>query len=275
MRNLAMVGAAALFCVMATTALAGTVITLKTTGGPDGQETNTISLEPDRVRMNSAHGEIIYRADLHKVWMIDNGDRTYREITPESMQQMRSMMAGALAQMPPEQRQRIEAMMAQRGMGPPGAGAAQPRQATWTQTGGSKTVGQWSCTPYKMSVNGVAEGDMCIARLADVGLTRDDFKAFISFGSFMQQGMPGPAGQRPAGLFDFDAMSKSIGFDGVPVETTRTAPDGGNEVVGTLQSVEHESIPADAFELPVGYTKQEMPMMGPGRMPSGARPPAE
>lgn len=275
MRYLTMAAAAALSSLVAATALAGTVITLKTSGGPNERETNTISLEADRVRMNSAHGEIIYRADLHKVWMIDNGDRTYRELTPESMQQMRTVMAGALAQMPPEQRQRIEAMMAQRGMGPPGTGAAQPGQVSWTKSGDSKTVGQWSCTPYKMTINGVAESDMCIAKLSDVGLTRDDLKAFISFGSFMQQGMPGPAGQRPAGLFDFDAMSKSIGFDGVPVETTRTLSDGKEEVVGTLQSVEHKSIPGDIFEPPAGYTKQEMPMMGPGRMPPGMRPPAE
>jgi hypothetical protein len=220
MRNLAMAGAA-LLCLTATTALAGTVVTLKSSGGPDGQETNTISLEPDRVRMSNAHGTIIYRADLHKVWMIDNGDRTYHEITPESMQQMRTMMTGALAQLPPEQRQRIEAMMAQRGMSPPGAGPAQP-QTTWTKNGGTKTVGQWSCTPYKMAVNGVEEGDVCIARLSDVGLTRDDLKAFNSLSSFMQQGMPG--GGRPPGLFDFDAMSKQIGFDGVPIETGRRHP---------------------------------------------------
>src|SRR5690348_1160870 len=80
-------------------ALAGAVITLKTTGVSDKPETNTISLEPDRLRMNNPQGEIIYRADLHKVWMIDAEDHTYREVTPETMQRMRSQMAGAMAQM--------------------------------------------------------------------------------------------------------------------------------------------------------------------------------
>ena len=271
MRYRMTIGAAALACLLGGTALGGTVITLKTADGPEG-DLATISLEPDRLRMNNPQGEMIYRADLHKVWMIDAQDHTYRELTPESMQQMRSQMSAAMAQMqqslqsmPPEQRQRIEAMMAKRGM--PGGNPAQPKQVTWTKAGASKTVGQWSCMPYKMSVNGADQATMCIAKLSDVGLTRDDMKAFISFSAFMQQGMPG--GGSATAMYDFDAMSKQIGFDGVPVETTHAEPGGPAEVVGTLQSVEHKSIPADTFELPGGYTKQDMPMMGPGRMPQG------
>ncbi|HLG85802.1 MAG TPA: DUF4412 domain-containing protein [Alphaproteobacteria bacterium] len=278
MRYQAMLAGATMCSLLSGTALAGAVITLKTTGS-DEAATSTISLESDRLRMSNPQEEIIYRTDLHKVWMIHPSDHTYRELTPESMQQMRSQMSAAMAQMqqslqsmPPEQRKQIEAMMAKRGM--PAGGPAQPRQVTWTKAGGSKTVGQWSCTPYKMSVNGVEQVTMCIAKLSEVGLTRDDLKAFISFGSFMQQGLAGVAAQAGA-LYDFDAMSKQIGFDGVPVETTHAEPGGREEIVGTLQSVEHKSIPADAFELPAGYTKQEMPPMGPRGMPSGGRPPAE
>ena len=189
---------------------------------------------------------------------------------------MRARMAGAMARMqqqlqsmPPEQRKRIEAMMAQRG-GPMAGG--QPPKISYEKAGGSKTVGQWSCTPYKMMVNGTARSEMCIAKLSYVGLTRDDIKAFVSLGTFMRQGMAGgPGGGRPpAGVYDFDSMSKAIGFDGIPVETSSVSPDGTVEFENKLKSVEHTAIPAATFELPAGYTKQEMPMMGgPGRMPPG------
>ena len=281
MRYSRMLTGVAVSCLLGGEAMAGVVITLET-GSAGGQPAaSTMSLESDRLRMSSAHNDMIYRADLGKVWIMDTGDRSYREMTPESMKQMRAQMAGAMAQMqqnlqsmPPEQRKRIEAMMAQRGMGPQ---AGTPEQAVYEKDGDPKMVGQWSCTPYKVSVNGAERSQMCIAKLADVGLTRDDLKAFASLGVFMQSMMAGPGGEhrRPAGVYDFDAMSKSIGFDGIPVQTAHVSTDGKTEIESTIKSVDRKSIPADAFELPAGYTKQEMPMMGAGKMPGSGRPPAE
>jgi len=264
--------------LMGAQALAGVVITIET--GGDKARTNTLSLESDRLKVGGDHDDMIYRADLGKMWILDAGDHTYREVTPEMMQQARTMMAGAMQQMqaqlqsmPPEQRKRLEEMMAKRGMGAPaGAPAAQPAQVAYERMGGTRTVGKWPCTPYKVTVDGAERTEMCIARLGDVGLSRDDLKALAQFGTFMQSmmTMPGADKHRPAGAFDFDGMSKAIGYDGIPVETARLSADGKPQVESTIKSVDRTSIPAATFEVPAGYTKRDMPMGG--HMPPAGTP---
>jgi hypothetical protein len=273
MRRGWVLGAVAASCLVGAQALAGVVITMESGPTGDKTRTHTMSLESDRLRIAGGHDDMIYRADLSKVWILNSGDRTYREMTPETMQHMRAQMEGAMQQMqqqlqsmPPEQRKQVEAMMAKRGMGGmPGAASGQLPQVTYEKAGGSKTVGKWSCTPYKVSINGEDRTQMCIARLSDLGLNRDDFKAFSQFGTFMQSMMAAPGAEKhgPAGAFDFDGMSKAIGYDGFPVETAHLSADGKVEAENTIKSIDRTSIPADSFEVPAGYTKQDMSM---GRM---------
>jgi hypothetical protein len=71
--------------------------------------------------------------------------------------------------------------------------------------------------------------------------------------------------------FDPDSIKQQIGFDGFPVQTTFNAPGGQHAVQTTLKSVTHEDPPAASFELPAGFTRQDM---GPGMgMGHGSRPP--
>jgi hypothetical protein len=108
-----------------------------------------------------------------------------------------------------------------------------------------------------------------MAALSDLGLTRDDMKAFVGFGKFMSQ-MGGIGAQRsPMAQLDFDAIKKQIGFDGFPVQTTFNAPDGKHTIQTTLKSVKHEEPPAASFDLPAGYIREDL---GPG-MGHGPRPP--
>src|SRR5471030_2630924 len=103
--------------------------------------------------------------------------------------------------------------------------------------------------------------DFCIAKLSDLGLSRDDLKSFVGFGAFMSQ-MGGTGTQRsPMASLDFDAMKKQIGFDGFPVQTTFNAPDGRHDVATTMKSIQHQDPPAGTFEVPAGFTRQDA---GPG-----------
>jgi hypothetical protein len=188
-------------------------------------------------------------------------------MSPETMQKMRGMMDQArqkmqqqLQSMPEEQRKRFEAMMAQQGGGPPGS--AQPAAPTYEKAGSARTVGNWSCAPYRANIGMSGKEEFCIARLSDVGLTSDDLKGMKSFTAFMRQGFAPEGG--PAG-FDYETMSKAIGFDGVPVQTTHYGEDGMIDMQSTIKSIDHESVPAAAFDLPAGYTKKDMPggRMGP------------
>ena len=270
LRALAFWGIAVSGIALAGTAMAGVVITTQNGGGNGKPETNTMLIDTDRLKMANGDGGIIYRGDLQKVWMLHGEDHSYREMDPQSMKQMQSQIAAAMqrmqqqmASMPPEQRQRMQAMMAQRGIGAPGT-AAQPPQIKYEKTGPAKKVGQWSCTPYRVTMNGANDGEMCVAKLSDVGITADDIKALSGFGAFMSQMAPGGNRGGQGNAFDVDGLSKAVGFEGIPVQTTHYSSDGAIDMQNTIVSVDHKSIPKDTFDLPAGYTKQEMPM-GPPR----------
>ncbi len=260
-------------------ATAGTVITLDQSinGGPARQQ--TIDLAGDKVRMTSPENQMIFRGDQNKVWIVRPEDKAYVELTPESMSQMKAQMDQAMARMqqqmasmPPEQRKQMEAMMASRGMAP--SASAAPPQITYEKAGEPGKLGDFTCTPFHVTMAGGPSSEFCIASLSDLGLTRDDLKPFIGFGKFMSQ-MGGVGAQRsPMAQLDFDAIKKQIGFDGFPVRTTFNAPDGKHVVQTTLKSIKHEDPPAGAFDLPAGYTREDMgPGMGGPGMGHGPRPP--
>jgi len=263
-----------MFALAAGSAGAGTVIMLDQSmnGGPARQQ--TIELTFDKMKMTSPENQMIYRGDQDKVWIVRPEDKAYIELTPEGMGQMKAMMDQKMAQMqqrmaslPPEQRKQMEAMLASRGMGP--SAPSTPPQITYEKAGDPKKVGFYTCTPYHVKMQGIPESEFCMAPLSDLGLTRDDLKAFLGFGKFMSQ-MGGTAAQRsPMAQLDFDSIKKQIGFDGFPVQTSLDAADVHYSVQTTLKSIKHEDPPAGTFEIPAGYTRQDM---GAG-MGHGPRPP--
>lgn len=246
-------------------AWAGVVITMEQTGGPDGAKRESqVFVEPDRLKMPQPRGGVIYRADQERAYSYDDDRKAYVEMSRESMGQMRQQMDAAMAQMrqqmaglPPEQRKMVEDMMAKQGAGgaammgqPPGP----PPTVTFEKAGGKQTIGKWSCEGYARMENGRKTDDMCIAKMADLGLTRADLKAFESMSAMFKSSM-GPQ-QSGAAAMDFDAMSKAIGYDGAPVHTVHYGPNGKFE--STIKAIERKAIPAATFDLPAGYAKQDM-----------------
>ena len=262
--------AGGLLVVLSGGAMAGTVITLDQSISGEPNQQQTIALTADKLKMTTPDNQMIYRGDQNKVWMIRPEDKAYVELTPESMGQMKSQMDQAMARMqqqmaamPPEQRKRVEAMMASRGMGP-SAGAAPP-QIHYEKAGDAKKIGGSSCPPYHVTLSGGGPAsEFCMASLSDLGLTRDDLKSFTNFGKFMSQ-MGGVGAQRsPMAHLDLDSVKQQIGFDGFPVQTT-FAPDGKHTIQTTLVSIKHEDPPAATFDLPAGYKREDMgPGMGHG-----------
>ena len=259
----------------------GTVITLdQTVNGAPGRP-QVMYIEPDRLRMSSPENDMIYRGDQNKVWIVRPEDKAYIELTPESMSQMKAqmdqrmaMMQQQMASMPPEQRKQMEAMMASRGMGP-SAPATGP-QITYEKAGEPKKVGDYSCTPFKVTMSAGPTSEFCMAKLSDIGLSRDDLKSFVAFGAFMGQ-MGGTGTQRsPMATIDFDALKKADRLRRLPGPDIHSSPDGSHNVETTLKSIQHQDPPAGTFDLPAGYTKrQDMGpgMGGPGMGRGGPRPP--
>jgi hypothetical protein len=263
--------ASLLLCSLgAARAFAGVEIDIDENRG-DTPHKSAMYLESDRMKMGGDRQEsMIYRGDRKTTWVVNESKHSYREMNPETMAQMRSRMDAAMERMkqqmqsmPEAQRKQMEAMMGQRGLG------QEPETVTFDKAGSARTVGKWSCAPYNRTVNGKPEEEMCLARMSDVGLARDDLKAFEQFSSFMQQGFAPAAGRGPS-VFDLEAMSKAVGFDAFPVQITRREDDGSVAYQSTVTAVSRKTIAPATFEIPAGYTKEEMPPMG-RRAPGGSQ----
>ena len=248
-------------------ATAATVIALDETVNAAAPTPRTMILDADRLRMSSAASDVIFRGDLNKVWILLAKNHSYLELTPGGVEQIGARVDQAMAQMkeklavvPDAQRKQIEAAIASHmGQGAPSA----PPQATYEKAGDARTVGAWSCAPYRIVLGGNASSEVCIAKLSDLGLSRDDLQGFASFGAAVAK-MTAAVGalRSPMATLNFDSMTKAIGFEGFPVQTTSALGDGSRQIVVTLKSIQHEDPPAGAFDIPAGYTKLDLASMG-------------
>jgi hypothetical protein len=264
-------------------AMAGVVVTSTHTKLDTHQtDATNIFVEADKLKVVSPENTMIYRADLNRVWVINPQRRSYMEMTPETMQQMAGQIAGAtaqlgaaqaqmqarLAQLPPEQRAQIEALMASRGLGgPPGgraAGPPPPPQIAYTRAGASKAVGNWRCDVYRKTSNGQQEEDVCLAPITAAGLSAADFQVLERLSAFMAPVMSSPMVPRTDYL-GWNAMNKAVGFQAVPLDTMLY--DSGKPYAEEMVTkIERTTIPANTFELPAGLTKEDIGIPG-GRGP--------
>jgi hypothetical protein len=248
-------------------AKAAVVLTLDEAVAGAAPQPRTMIVGADRLRMGFASTDVVYRGDLNKAWILLTKDQSYLELTPGGIERMGARMDQAVAQMkrklaalPEAQRKQIEAMMASRlGQDAP---AAAPTIA-YDKAGDSRMVGAWSCAPYRIVIAGKASSEVCLAKLSDLGLSRDDLQAFAGFGAFMAQMTAAMSVLRsPMATINFDSMTKAIGFDGFPVQTSSAFGKGGRQVVVTLKSIQREDPPAGAFDIPAGYAKRDLGTIG-------------
>ena len=264
----------ALIALSAEPALAGVVVTSTDTKLDTKQASpSVVYADTDKLKVVNGATTVIYRGDLKKFWIISPARKSYTEMTPETMQQLSSRMAGLnaqmsaaqarmqeqMAKMPPAQRAQMEAMMA--GRGGIGGAAAKPAEVTFTKAGTSKTVANIRCDVYKRATNGAQDEEICIAPIGQAGLTAADFRVLESMSEFVAPIRSAP--QAPNDDFmSWGTMNKAIGFQGMPLDTIRyegRAPSSQQ----TVQKIERTNIPASTFELPQGYTMQAIPT-GPG-----------
>jgi len=196
-------------------AMAGVVVTVNDTDLSDNKVSPmTVYLDDNRMKIVNGKDTMIFRGDLKRIWAIESDARTYTEMSPDTVQKMGSQLSAAMAQMqarlaqlPPEQRAQIEAMMAQRG----GAlGAPPQKRITYAKAGGGKTVGSWRCETYAKMVNGQKEEDLCMAPIGSVGITADDLKVLDSISTMMEP--LSQQGPERSSYMSLDAINKATGF---------------------------------------------------------------
>jgi len=255
MRPMIPLSAVALGLMMTSAAHADVKISSESINARDGKTSPvTMYFTADRLKMDMDTMAMIYRDDTGTIYTVMKRQRQYMVMDPATQQRMAAMMSGMRQQMqslPEAQRKQIEA----RGM--PGV-TQPPPDSPYVKTGQSKVVGSWSCQVFHKSLGNGSTVDACFAPLGTIGLTRDDLAVLRKLSERMQKMIP-TAGAM--GGMDFDRQAREVGFEGFPVQTETTI-NGAQRTTSTLKSVEHLALPADMFEVPAGYAKQEMPGLG-------------
>lgn len=251
------VSVAAALCLMAARLMAadGLLIVQKhTTGG--ATNTNQIQIEKTRMRAETGGGEraqvVVFDATAQLVRMINPARKTYTELTKADLDRLGGQMAGARAQMqdqmknlPPEQRERLEALM--RGRGAAGTLLAK----TEYRKSGTDKVGKWTCDKYDGYRGDQKVSELCTVSPAVLGVTIADLDIAKQAAKFFAQLAPQSVDQM------FSVGGTEQGFSGFPVRSVVSV--GQNQITTEVTEVSRKTFSDDSYAVPAGFQKQEFP----------------
>ncbi len=244
----------------------GLLILEKTASGGTTR-THQIQIEKDRMRAETtgAGGEkqaMVFDGAKQVMWIINYDRKTYSEMTKADADRLGGQMTDAMAKMqqqmqnlPPEQRAKIEAMMAGRG-GMRGAGPGAGAKTEYKKTG-TDTVGKWTCDKYEGSQNGQKTSELCTVDPQALGFTAADFDVSRQLQAFFAKLVPNGAED----LFRI-GTGQDQGFTGVPV---RRVSFGPTPTTSEITAVTRQSFSEATFAVPEGFEKQAAPFGGRGR----------
>jgi len=212
---------------------------------------------PDRSERSTA---TILDAATKKVVLINDKEKNYSEFSEADRQKLHARMEGMQAQMkdrlkdmPPEQRQRVEEMMAKRGADP----AAKEHTIKFEALGAKKTINGFACEMYRKLEDGKVREELCAAPWSAGLVQKSDFAAVGKFAAGMMQEFGGP-GRRRNPLAELDQ------YPGIPISRVAIDEGGKRGDEDQIKSIKRGAVPAERFAVPAGYTKKEL-SFGPGR----------
>jgi hypothetical protein len=181
------------------------------------------------------------------LWAVNVPQRTYTKVDKAFMQQKlgaaNSQLQAMMAQMPPERRAMMEERMKQ---------MQQPDAVVWNDTGRSERVGTYSCRLYEeKGPDNKVRAEYCVAASGSVP-GGDELAAAIHKAALTTQDIftGVPEARRSA-----DQFSRFAKMNGVPVMKRRL--EGGKAFrEDHVKSIDRESLAADQFAIPKGFTEQ-------------------
>lgn len=246
---------------------AGVVIEYETKSADQGKEArkNTLWIEKDRVRAETEGSGFIFRGDKQLLWVLQEKDGRYIEMTKEQVQKMGAQVSDAMAQMqeqlkdlPPEQRKMVEQMMA--GKIQAGGEQKNPEPRTFKKTGKSETINGYPCVSYDAARGEKRDQELWVTDWKKIDLTAADLKGLADMGAFMKDMMGPMAKQMENGFIqNYSETDKGDGIPGVPVRTITFSQRG--DTIMEMKKIARASIPADRFDLPAGLKKASMESM--------------
>jgi hypothetical protein len=218
-------------------------------GGGDGTAMSRLELGGSQMRMDANNVSMLMDTGSGKMIVLMHDKHQYMDIQKvvETASAAMAQANEALANLPPAQRAMIEEKI---GGKIPGMGGA-PIEVSITPTGAKDRVGNYDCEVYRTQVNGEHIDDVCLANVADAGISAADqatlrraFEEMKTMTDKMSNGMfHSPLRTMPAGKF--------------PVRMTRY--DNGKPVqVSELKSLTSGGVSSTDFAIPAGYTEADV-----------------
>jgi hypothetical protein len=233
----------------------------------DGEEnTQTIFLVPGKMRAEAAHGGqpgyVLFDQAKRTLYVVNPEERSYLEMDPASMAEMQNQMQGVMAQamkemearmkdMPPEQRERMAAMLS----GMPGHAAAPSDPVRFETTSVQKDINGYSCTRVDAFRGEKKVREMWITSAQALEIPDADYQTVVA----MQEMAKSLASQFGQGMVP-DLATPSL--KGLPVKVVHFDDSGSPESEQELKSVSHEVLDAALFQIPSDYQKRSMPTRG-------------
>jgi hypothetical protein len=181
------------------------------------------------------------------IWRIHTKERTYSRIDQESVKAQfgarEQQMEAMIARLPPDKRAMAEARMQKMKEG--------SIDFAFTDTGKTDTVGKYSCREWQETRTGKAFMEFCVVpatSLPDGADLAASMKKALETVHQVLSGVP----QLANAAEHITRMEKMGGF---PVRSRVVAGSGETEREHVLTSAQAQSLPADKFAVPQGYTE--------------------
>ena len=222
--------------------------------------TTQVQLERDRMRaeLTGPTGEtliVVFDGPQQVLRTISVDRKSYTEMTKADADRIGAQvtmamdaMKAKMAQLPPEQRAKMEALMARAGvMGPTAASAATRPEY---RRAGSDKVGKWACDKYEGFRNGEKVSEVCTVEPKTIGLTTADFDISKQIATFFQKLLP-QGDEQIVGI----ATLETQGFAGIPLRRIRYQA-GKAVMTSEVTEVTRQTFAASSYDVPAGFQKQ-------------------
>ena len=206
----------------------------------------------------SDNGTFMFNAAKEEFSYIDHNKKQYYFFDKPALDELKTQVKTMVMMMKqfasPEQREKLDKML-----NPNGTGGTE-----FKATGKTTKINKWSTKQYEGTADGNKITEMYIADFSTVKLSKNDFKAMQSLVTYFKVNLSEIVALLPAG-----GSFSQIGFDdsspifkeGIPVKTI-SFKNGTADNENLVKSVSKENLKDSIFEIPAGYTRQQLKMDG-------------
>ncbi len=220
----------------------------------------TVYLDGKKLRFDEPKDQraqvTIFDGVAHRLLQLDTHAHTYWETTEADGKRLRARIDAALAAIPPERREKLEAAMKQR------AGAPAKHDLKFVPLGSHQEVAGFGCDGYRMLRDGKPDKEGCYIPWSAKAVARSDLEGLKELSRFgraiLANAFGASAAIASAGPPLLAELDAAPGFPAVLDDVSDTQHRNAHRV----KSIERKGIAPSTFAIPAGYRKIENPMLG-------------